>query len=59
VQKLNATINEALKSPEVTSRFEQLNVETRPNMPEEFRTFVNEQMARWSKIVKDANIKLG
>jgi tripartite-type tricarboxylate transporter receptor subunit TctC len=59
VQKLNAAINEALRSPEVISRFEQLNVETRQNTPEEFRAFVSEQMERWSKVVKEANIKLG
>jgi tripartite-type tricarboxylate transporter receptor subunit TctC len=59
VQKLNASINDALRSAEVTSRFEQLNVETRPNTPEEFRSFVDGQMKLWSRVVKEANIKLG
>jgi tripartite-type tricarboxylate transporter receptor subunit TctC len=59
VAKLNASLNEALRSPEVSSRFAQLNVETRPNTPEEFGAFVQDQMKRWSKVVKDANIKLG
>jgi tripartite-type tricarboxylate transporter receptor subunit TctC len=59
VRKLNATINEAIASADVKSRFEQLNIETRANTPEEFHAFVTDQMARWSKIVKDANIKLG
>ena len=31
----------------------------RQNTPEEFRAFVKEQMERWSKVVKEANIKLG
>jgi hypothetical protein len=31
----------------------------RPATPEEFRTFVLGQMALWSKVVKDANIRLG
>ena len=59
VQKLNAGLNEVLRDPNVAARFEQLNVESRQNTPEEFRAFVDEQMERWSKVVKDANIKLG
>ena len=59
VRTLNVAINEAIASPDVKERFEQLNIETRPNTPEEFRAFVADQMARWGKVVKDANIKLG
>jgi tripartite-type tricarboxylate transporter receptor subunit TctC len=59
VQKLNAAINATLRSPFVTERFGQLNIDVRPGTPEEFRTFVQGQMALWSKVVKDANIRLG
>jgi tripartite-type tricarboxylate transporter receptor subunit TctC len=59
VKKLNAALNDAIASPEVKARFEQLNIDSRANTPEEFRVFVKEQMERWGKIVKDANIKLG
>jgi len=59
VQTLNAKINEAIASPEVRERFEQLNIETRATTPEEFGAYVKDQMERWGKIVKDANIKLG
>ena len=44
VRTLNSAINEALRSPEVAERFEQLNIESRQNTPEEFRAFVEEQM---------------
>jgi len=27
--------------------------------PEEFRAFVKDQMERWGKVVREANIKLG
>ena len=30
-----------------------------PYPPEEFRTYVEGQMALWSRVVKEANIKLG
>jgi tripartite-type tricarboxylate transporter receptor subunit TctC len=59
VKKLNAAVNEAIASPEVKERFEQLNIDSRQNTSEEFRAFVREQMERWSKVVKEANIKLG
>jgi tripartite-type tricarboxylate transporter receptor subunit TctC len=59
VKTLNSALNGALRSPSVVERFEQLNIESRQNTPEEFRAFVDEQMTRWSKVVKDANIKLG
>jgi tripartite-type tricarboxylate transporter receptor subunit TctC len=59
VRTLNAAINEAIRAPDVKERFEQLNIETRPNTPEEFRAFVQDQMERWGKVVKEAKIKLG
>jgi tripartite-type tricarboxylate transporter receptor subunit TctC len=59
VRTLNASINEALRTPFVVERFNQLNIETRLTTPAEFRTFVQDQMTLWSKVVKDANIRLG
>jgi tripartite-type tricarboxylate transporter receptor subunit TctC len=59
VQKLNAGLNAALASPEVKTRFAQLNIDSHPNTTEEFGAFVDGQMAQWSKVVKDANIHLG
>ena len=38
VQKLNAGINATLRSPFVQERFGQLNIDTRPTTPEEFRS---------------------
>jgi tripartite-type tricarboxylate transporter receptor subunit TctC len=59
IQKLNAAANAALKTPDVQARFKQLNIESRPNTPDEFKVFVAEQMQKWGKIVKEANIHLG
>jgi tripartite-type tricarboxylate transporter receptor subunit TctC len=56
---LNGAINEALRAPEVKGRFEQLNIDSRQNTPEEFRAFVKDQIERWGKVVKEANIKIG
>jgi tripartite-type tricarboxylate transporter receptor subunit TctC len=59
VDTLNGAINRAIASPDVKDRFEQLNIESRPTTPEQFRTFVHDQIERWGKVVKQANIKIG
>jgi tripartite-type tricarboxylate transporter receptor subunit TctC len=59
VDTLNGAINEAIGSPEVKARFEQLNIQSRQTTPEEFSAYVRDEMERWGKVVKDANIKLG
>jgi tripartite-type tricarboxylate transporter receptor subunit TctC len=59
VKKLNAALDAAIVSPQVTARFAELNIESRQNSPEEFRAYVEDQMALWSRVVKEANIKLG
>ncbi len=59
IRSLNGAINDALASADVKERFEGLNIDSRKNTPEEFRAFVKEQMERWGKVVKEANIKLG
>jgi hypothetical protein len=50
VQKLNAATNAALVSPQVSARFAELNVESRQNSPDEFRAYVEDQMALWSRV---------
>ena len=59
VGTLNGAINRAIGAPEVKERFEQLNIESRPTTPEQFRSFVHDQIERWGKVVKQANIKIG
>jgi tripartite-type tricarboxylate transporter receptor subunit TctC len=59
VSSLNGAINQAILAPEVKDRFEQLNIDSRQTSPEEFRAFVKDQTERWTKVVKEANIKLG
>jgi tripartite-type tricarboxylate transporter receptor subunit TctC len=59
VKKLNTALNAAIVAPQVTARFAELNIESRQNSPQEFRAYVEDQMALWSRVVKEANIKLG
>ena len=59
ITSLNGAINTALVSPEVKDRFDNLNIESKPNTPDEFKAFIKDQTERWGKVVKEANIKLG
>jgi len=59
VQKLNAASNKALVSPQVSAHFAELNIESHQNTPEQFGAYIEGQMELWSRVVKDADIKLG
>ena len=47
------------KQAEVAEKLTKLNVEYRTNTPEECRAFVAAEMEKWSRVVKEANVKLG
>jgi tripartite-type tricarboxylate transporter receptor subunit TctC len=57
ITQLNTALNDVLRDPAVKERFAQLTVQTRPNTPAEFATFVNAETEKWSKVVRDGNIK--
>jgi adenylate cyclase len=59
IKKLNAGLNEVLKQPDIAGRLKQLNIDSRANTPDEFRTFVADETEKWGKVVRDAGIKLG
>ncbi len=58
IQRLHAAFAGAVQTPDVRSRLEQLNQFPIGNTPEEFTTFLQENMARLVKVVREANIKL-
>jgi tripartite-type tricarboxylate transporter receptor subunit TctC len=59
IRMLNNGLNATLKKPDVIERLTTFNVEFKQNTPEEFRAFVAAEMEKWSRVVKEANIKLG
>ena len=58
VQRLNAAVNKGLALPEVEKKFLNNGVIVAPSTPEEFRSFVAEDHQRWSKVIKDAKIRI-
>jgi tripartite-type tricarboxylate transporter receptor subunit TctC len=57
VNKLNAAINESLKSPEMIAALSKLGAEVRPGSPEEFGAFLAKERDKWVDIVTRTGIK--
>jgi tripartite-type tricarboxylate transporter receptor subunit TctC len=57
VDKINAGISAAQKSPEVIAHFKKLNVEVKPRTPEQAEAFVREETKRWTEVVREAGVK--
>jgi len=58
VRKVNVDINSALKSPALTQRFPGLGLEAAGTTPEEFAAILRSEIAKWRKVVKEANIRV-
>jgi tripartite-type tricarboxylate transporter receptor subunit TctC len=57
VQRLNAEMVKILTSPEIKERFAKTGVEVVASTPEQFSAHLKREVARWAKVVQDANIK--
>ncbi len=58
IDKLNAAMLKVLSQPAVRERFAAIGLDARGGTPGEFAAFIKEDFAKWTKVVKDANIKV-
>ncbi|MFC7408566.1 Bug family tripartite tricarboxylate transporter substrate binding protein [Hydrogenophaga atypica] len=58
VQKLNTAFVDALKSPEVKTRFGNLMAEPAPSTPEQFDEFMKRERAKYERVVKISGAKV-
>ena len=58
VQKLNTAFVDALKSPEVKTRFGNLMAEPAPSTPEQFDDFMKRERAKYERVVKISGAKV-
>jgi tripartite-type tricarboxylate transporter receptor subunit TctC len=56
LDKLNEDITLTLRSPEINKRLSELLNEVTPTTREEFDGFIREEISRWARVIKDANI---
>jgi tripartite-type tricarboxylate transporter receptor subunit TctC len=57
VQRLNTELRRIIDNPEVKSRLGSVGFEAFSSTPEELDDFVKVQLAKWSKMIKDAGIQ--
>lgn len=58
VATLNKALNDALGQPAIQARFVEMAAEPTPISPAQFGAFLKEEAGKWSKLVKDTNLKV-
>ena len=58
VARLNAAVNKALKTDKVRDTLTKLGTDVGGGTPEEFGALVRAETVRWTKVIKDAGIKI-
>jgi tripartite-type tricarboxylate transporter receptor subunit TctC len=56
--KVNADIVRILKQPDVQQRFASEGGDVTPNTPDQFASFIRNEIAKWSKAVKESGAKV-
>jgi tripartite-type tricarboxylate transporter receptor subunit TctC len=56
IQKLNTEINAALKLPDVKAKLEAAGIDIQGGTPQEYASLIKSDLAKWSKVIKEAGI---
>lgn len=57
VERLNRELVKVLGSQDVKDQFAQHSAEASPSTPEQFGTYIKQEIARWQKVARDAGVK--
>jgi tripartite-type tricarboxylate transporter receptor subunit TctC len=58
IKQVNAELVKIFREPDVTKRFNDQGVEVVASTPEEFTKLIQSEVAKWSKLIKEANIRI-
>jgi tripartite-type tricarboxylate transporter receptor subunit TctC len=58
IQQLNTAIGEVMQSAEMQRTLAKLGAQPRGNTPDEFAAFLAAERAKWSSVIRDANIRI-
>jgi tripartite-type tricarboxylate transporter receptor subunit TctC len=58
IATLNAATNKALQQAAIKEKYAGVGAVTTGGTPEQFTAYIAEDLARWTKVVKDANVKV-
>ena len=56
--KINAALNDALRTTEVRANLASLGFEVKPGSPAEFETYLGQEVVKWGDLVKRTGIAL-
>jgi tripartite-type tricarboxylate transporter receptor subunit TctC len=57
LEKINAAARQALAAADTRQRLTQLGMSNGSSTPEEFDAYIKSEIAKWSNVIKDANIQ--
>jgi len=57
IVNVNAELNRAMALPDVQESFARQGFETRPGTPEKFAAYVKSELAKWSKVIREAGVR--
>ena len=57
VERLNAEVNRIVKDPAIRERFHTLGFETTGGSPQDLDNIMKSEAQKWSKVIRDANVK--
>ena len=58
IDKVNRDVNEILARPDVRSRMAAIGAEPRGGSPSDFRRFIEEEVAKWSTLIKQIGLRV-
>ena len=58
VDKLNAATQKVISQPAVREKFAGIGAEATGGTPEQFGAYIRDDLSKWTRIVKDANVKV-
>ncbi|HEY1545687.1 MAG TPA: tripartite tricarboxylate transporter substrate-binding protein [Xanthobacteraceae bacterium] len=58
IMRLNRAVNSALKTDKVLNAFAKLGIDVGGGTPEQFAAHLHAETVRWTKVIKDAGIKM-
>lgn len=57
VKRISDEIAQIVKLPDISSRFDTMGVFAEGSSSEKFRTFIDDEVAKWGKVIKTAGVK--
>jgi len=57
-QKINRDVNTVLAMPDVQERMDTYGAEDGGGSPDKFKKFIQTEIAKWSKVVKDGKVSV-